>query len=185
MRELAWRLDVSHNFINDRYGSKGNFWRAVVDFALSGCPPCARPAESRRRADDGAGQKQHGRRTLRSRPPQPAPARAWRDVEPLVVAGSSCCGQCVWSGPRGSASGSAARPAPSGSPCRCLPPFGGCPRRADADGCGTGLDRPVDVTGRVGCGMWCGAGRESRRTAARSGVGVRRWWAAGVPTRVT
>ncbi|MGW7263145.1 TetR/AcrR family transcriptional regulator [Streptomyces sp. NPDC054842] len=34
MRELARRLDVSHNFINDRYGSKGNFWRAVVDFAL-------------------------------------------------------------------------------------------------------------------------------------------------------
>lgn len=34
MRELAWRLDVSHNFINDRDGSKGNFWRAVVDFAL-------------------------------------------------------------------------------------------------------------------------------------------------------
>ncbi|MFD3455316.1 TetR/AcrR family transcriptional regulator [Streptomyces sp. NPDC058691] len=34
MRELARRLDVSHNFINDRYGSKGNFWVAVVDFAL-------------------------------------------------------------------------------------------------------------------------------------------------------
>ncbi|MFT9473485.1 hypothetical protein [Streptomyces sp. 11-1-2] len=34
MREPAWRLDVSHNFINDRDGSKGNFWRAVVDFAL-------------------------------------------------------------------------------------------------------------------------------------------------------
>lgn len=34
MRELARRLEVSHNFINDRYGSKEKFWRAVVDFAL-------------------------------------------------------------------------------------------------------------------------------------------------------
>ncbi|MEU1536058.1 TetR/AcrR family transcriptional regulator [Streptomyces fagopyri] len=34
VRELARRLDVSHNFINDRYGSKDKFWRAVVDFAL-------------------------------------------------------------------------------------------------------------------------------------------------------
>lgn len=34
VRELARRLEVSHNFINDRYGSKGDFWRAVVDFAL-------------------------------------------------------------------------------------------------------------------------------------------------------
>jgi AcrR family transcriptional regulator len=34
MRELARRLGVSHNFINDRYGSKASFWRAVVDFAL-------------------------------------------------------------------------------------------------------------------------------------------------------
>ncbi|RZQ65954.1 TetR/AcrR family transcriptional regulator [Amycolatopsis suaedae] len=33
-RELARRLGVSHNFINDRYGSKANFWRAVVDSAL-------------------------------------------------------------------------------------------------------------------------------------------------------
>ncbi|CAM5539227.1 TetR/AcrR family transcriptional regulator [Streptomyces aurantiogriseus] len=33
-RELARRLSVSHNFINDRYGSKAAFWRAVVDFAL-------------------------------------------------------------------------------------------------------------------------------------------------------
>jgi AcrR family transcriptional regulator len=38
MRELARRLDVSHNFINDRYGSKSNFWRAVVDFALRDTP---------------------------------------------------------------------------------------------------------------------------------------------------
>lgn len=36
VRELARRLGVSHNFINDRYGSKANFWRAVVDFTLSG-----------------------------------------------------------------------------------------------------------------------------------------------------
>ncbi|BCK53682.1 TetR/AcrR family transcriptional regulator [Nocardia wallacei] len=35
-RELARRLGVSHNFINDRYGSKANFWRAVVDSALAG-----------------------------------------------------------------------------------------------------------------------------------------------------
>jgi AcrR family transcriptional regulator len=34
MRELARRLGVSHNFINDRYGSKQVFWRAVVDQAL-------------------------------------------------------------------------------------------------------------------------------------------------------
>ncbi|NKQ51404.1 TetR/AcrR family transcriptional regulator [Amycolatopsis sp. K13G38] len=35
-RELARRLGVSHNFINDRYGSKASFWRAVVDAALEG-----------------------------------------------------------------------------------------------------------------------------------------------------
>ncbi|MCT9928980.1 TetR/AcrR family transcriptional regulator [Planotetraspora sp. A-T 1434] len=35
VRELARRLGVSHNFINDRYGSKATFWRAVVDFALT------------------------------------------------------------------------------------------------------------------------------------------------------
>ncbi|MGI5139264.1 MULTISPECIES: TetR/AcrR family transcriptional regulator [unclassified Streptomyces] len=34
VRELAKRLEVSHNFINDRYGSKENFWRAVIDFAV-------------------------------------------------------------------------------------------------------------------------------------------------------
>ena len=33
MRDLASRLGVSHNFINDRYGSKEAFWRAVVDNA--------------------------------------------------------------------------------------------------------------------------------------------------------
>lgn len=36
MRELARRLGVSHNFINERYSSKEGFWRAVVDFALLG-----------------------------------------------------------------------------------------------------------------------------------------------------
>lgn len=36
VRELARRLDVSHNFINDRYGSKDGFWRAVVDAVLGG-----------------------------------------------------------------------------------------------------------------------------------------------------
>ncbi|MCX2730607.1 TetR/AcrR family transcriptional regulator [Saccharopolyspora sp. NFXS83] len=35
-RELARRLGVSHNFINDRYGSKADFWRAVVDALLEG-----------------------------------------------------------------------------------------------------------------------------------------------------
>ena len=34
MRELARRLGVSHNFVNDRYGSKAQFWCAVVDSAL-------------------------------------------------------------------------------------------------------------------------------------------------------
>jgi AcrR family transcriptional regulator len=34
VRELARRLGVSHNFINDRYGSKDQFWRAVIDRAL-------------------------------------------------------------------------------------------------------------------------------------------------------
>jgi len=35
VRELARRLGVSHNFINDRYGSKGEFWRAVIDQSLA------------------------------------------------------------------------------------------------------------------------------------------------------
>ena len=35
-RELARRLGVSHNFINDRYGSKAAFWRAVVDSVMGG-----------------------------------------------------------------------------------------------------------------------------------------------------
>jgi TetR/AcrR family transcriptional regulator len=35
VRELARRLRVSHNFINDRYGSKARFWRAVVDRSLA------------------------------------------------------------------------------------------------------------------------------------------------------
>ena len=34
VRELARRLGVSHNFINDRYGSKARFWRTVVDRPL-------------------------------------------------------------------------------------------------------------------------------------------------------
>jgi AcrR family transcriptional regulator len=34
VRELARRLGVSHNFINDRYGSKERFWRAVIDQSL-------------------------------------------------------------------------------------------------------------------------------------------------------
>ena len=35
VRELARRLGVSHNFINDRYGSKERFWRAVIDQSLA------------------------------------------------------------------------------------------------------------------------------------------------------
>ena len=35
VRELARRLGVSHNFINDRYGSKARFWRAVIDRSLA------------------------------------------------------------------------------------------------------------------------------------------------------
>jgi TetR/AcrR family transcriptional regulator len=35
VRELARRLGVSHNFINDRYGSKARFWREVVDRSLT------------------------------------------------------------------------------------------------------------------------------------------------------
>src|SRR5258705_2847011 len=35
VRELARRLGVSHTFINDRYGSKARFWRAVVDRSLT------------------------------------------------------------------------------------------------------------------------------------------------------
>ncbi len=35
VRELARRLGVSHNFINDRYGSKARFWRAVIDRSLT------------------------------------------------------------------------------------------------------------------------------------------------------
>ena len=34
-RELARRLGVSHNFVNDRYGSKAAFWRATVDRTLA------------------------------------------------------------------------------------------------------------------------------------------------------
>jgi TetR/AcrR family transcriptional regulator len=36
VRELARRLGVSHNFINDRYGSKAQFWRAVIDRSMTG-----------------------------------------------------------------------------------------------------------------------------------------------------
>ncbi|WP_460073498.1 TetR/AcrR family transcriptional regulator [Streptomyces sp. YKOK-I1] len=49
-RELARRLGVSHNFINDRYGSKAAFWRAVVDRALGA--QLARMPEVETEADD-------------------------------------------------------------------------------------------------------------------------------------
>jgi AcrR family transcriptional regulator len=35
VRELARRLGVSHNFINDRYGSKAAFWEAAVSGELA------------------------------------------------------------------------------------------------------------------------------------------------------
>lgn len=35
VRELARRLGVSHNFINDRYGFKEQFWHAVIDRSLT------------------------------------------------------------------------------------------------------------------------------------------------------
>jgi TetR/AcrR family transcriptional regulator len=34
VRELAKRLGVSHNFINDRYASKAGFWLAVIEEAM-------------------------------------------------------------------------------------------------------------------------------------------------------
>ncbi|WP_329896184.1 MULTISPECIES: TetR/AcrR family transcriptional regulator [unclassified Streptomyces] len=49
-RELARRLGVSHNFINDRYGSKAAFWRAVVDSVLGA--QVARMPESDPSLDD-------------------------------------------------------------------------------------------------------------------------------------
>lgn len=49
-RELARRLGVSHNFINDRYGSKAAFWRAVVDSAMG--PQVARLPEPDPSVDD-------------------------------------------------------------------------------------------------------------------------------------
>jgi AcrR family transcriptional regulator len=35
VRELSRRLGVSHNFINDRFGSKEAFWKALIDRAGS------------------------------------------------------------------------------------------------------------------------------------------------------
>lgn len=35
VRELSRRLGVSHNFINDRYGSKERFWKVLIDTAGS------------------------------------------------------------------------------------------------------------------------------------------------------
>jgi AcrR family transcriptional regulator len=31
VRELSRRLGVSHNFVNDRYGSKEKFWKTLID----------------------------------------------------------------------------------------------------------------------------------------------------------
>ncbi|MFJ4850443.1 MULTISPECIES: TetR/AcrR family transcriptional regulator [unclassified Streptomyces] len=52
MRELARRLDVSHNFVHERYGSKGNFWRAVVDFGLRDTQPALDRLLAEGRDDD-------------------------------------------------------------------------------------------------------------------------------------
>ena len=52
VRELARRLKVSHNFINDRYGSKDEFWRAVIDRALAAQVSALRTALSVEAADD-------------------------------------------------------------------------------------------------------------------------------------
>src|SRR5258707_3177984 len=52
VRELARRLGVSHNFINDRYGSKAQFWRAVIDRALT-APVCPVPALLTVTSEDG------------------------------------------------------------------------------------------------------------------------------------
>ncbi|MET7473272.1 TetR/AcrR family transcriptional regulator [Streptomyces sp. NPDC005648] len=49
-RELARRLGVSHNFVNDRYGSKAAFWRAVMDHALG--PQLARLPQVDSAVDD-------------------------------------------------------------------------------------------------------------------------------------
>lgn len=35
VRELSRRLGVSHNFINDRYGSKDAFWKMLIDTAYT------------------------------------------------------------------------------------------------------------------------------------------------------
>ena len=53
MRELARRLGVSHNFINDRYGSKAAFWRAAVDFALYDVQPQRNRLLARHHEDAG------------------------------------------------------------------------------------------------------------------------------------
>jgi TetR/AcrR family transcriptional regulator len=52
VRELARRLDVSHNFINERYGSKWDYWRAVVDFALGDAWPALDRLLAQCRDDD-------------------------------------------------------------------------------------------------------------------------------------
>jgi TetR/AcrR family transcriptional regulator len=52
VRELARRLGVSHNFVNDRYGSKLAFWRAVVDYACAEAGPLA--ADTDAALDDDA-----------------------------------------------------------------------------------------------------------------------------------
>ncbi|MGW6094165.1 TetR/AcrR family transcriptional regulator [Streptomyces sp. NPDC055157] len=52
VRELARRLDASHNFINDRYGSKENFWRAAVDYALQDTQPVLNQLLAECRDDD-------------------------------------------------------------------------------------------------------------------------------------
>ncbi|MFI5734941.1 TetR/AcrR family transcriptional regulator [Kribbella sp. NPDC051587] len=47
VRELARRIGVSHNYVNERYGSKLGFWRAVVDFGCSEIGVLMSPEDAR------------------------------------------------------------------------------------------------------------------------------------------
>jgi AcrR family transcriptional regulator len=46
VRELARRIGVSHNYVNERYGSKLGFWRAVVDFGCTEIAGLMAPADT-------------------------------------------------------------------------------------------------------------------------------------------
>lgn len=85
-RELARRLGVSHNFINDRYGSKAAFWRAVVDAALP--DRLASPPQTEPSSDDVQLLQDIVTRFYRSAVDEPLIGRLvveeiWRDSERL------------------------------------------------------------------------------------------------------